>query len=232
MNFPKAIRKRCFGPRTPSDVEEEFRSTLDAYQQDLIQQGFPEEEARRKACIDLGRPAIQNEKYRDAIGFRLFDELSGDLVYGFRALGRNPRFAAVAVLSLALGIGATTAMFSLIYAVLLHPFPYADADRIMNPAIINEQHPDEPQWFPLNQAQFDVMRLAAPVESLLGFNNSHMEITGGGLPEAVYGVYLTENAGSFFNVRPLLGRNIEPSDAENGGHAVVVLKHGVLSNCA
>jgi predicted permease len=218
-------RWRHLAPRTQSDVEEEFRSTLDAYQQDFVRQGFSEEEARRKARIDLGRPAAQNERYRDAIGLHLFDELSGDLRYGLRALRRNPRFAAVAVVSLALGIGATTAMFSLIYAVLLHPFPYAGADRIMNPAIVNEQHPDEPQWFPLNQAQFDVMRLAAPVDSLLGFNNSHMEITGGGLPEAVFGVYLTENAGSFFGVRPLLGRNIEPADAAHGGRAVIVLNY-------
>lgn len=107
---------------------------------------------------------------------------------------RNPSFAAVAVLSLALGIGATTAMFSLIYAVLLHPFPYSGANRIMNPVIINEQHADQPQWFPLNSAQFDALRRAAPVDSLLGFNNSHMEITGGGLPEDVFGIYVTENA--------------------------------------
>lgn len=227
MSLLSAIRKRWryLAPRTPNDVEEEFHSTLDAYQQDLIRQGFPEDEAHRKARIDLGRPAAQNEKYRDAIGLRLFDELSGDIRYGLRALSRNPRFAAVAVLSLVLGIGATTAMFSLIYAVLLHPFPYSGADRIMNPAIVNEQHPDEPQWFPLDKAQFDALRVAAPVDSLLGFNPSHMEITGGALPEDVYGVYLTENAGTFFGVRPLLGRNIESSDAENGGHAAVVLNY-------
>jgi len=226
MSLLAALRKLwlSIAPRTHSDVEEEFRSTLDDYQEDLIRRGFPEDEARRKARIDLGQPAAQNETYRRAIGLRPFDELSGDLRYGLRALRRNPGFAAVAVLSLALGIGATTAMFSLIYAALLHPFPYAGADRIMNPVIINEQHPDEPQWFPLNKAQFDELRLAAPVDSLLGFNNSHMEITGA-LPEAVYGVYLTENAGSFFDVRPLLGRTIEPSDAENGGHAVVVLNY-------
>src|SRR5580700_8423447 len=211
--------------RNPSDVEEEFGSTLDAYQEDLIRQGLPEEEARRKARIDLGRPATQNEIYRDAIGFRLFDELGGDIRYGLRALRRDPGFAAVAVLSLALGIGATTAMFSLIYAVLLHPFPYAGADRIMNPVIIDEQHPDGWMWFPLSEAQFDNLRLAAPVESALGFNNSHMEITGGALPEEIFGIYLTENAGTFFGVRPLLGRNIEPYDAENGGHSVVVLNY-------
>jgi predicted permease len=212
-------------PRTHNDVEEEFRSTLDAYQEDLIRQGLPEEEARRKARIDLGRPAAQNETYRDAIGLRLFDELSGDIRYGLRALGRNPGFAAVAVFSLALGIGATTAMFSLIYAVLLHPFPYEGADRIVNPVLRDRQHPDEFSWFNLSKAQLDDLRLAGPVDSALGFNNSHMEITGGALPEDIWGIYLTENAGTFFGVRPLLGRNIEPSDAENGGHSVVVLNY-------
>jgi predicted permease len=227
MSLRTAIRKlrHSIGPRTHRDVEEEFCSTLDAYQGDLVRQGLSEKEARRKARVHLGHPAAQNEIYRDAIGLRLFDELSGDMRYGLRALGRNPGFAAIAILSLALGIGATTAMFSLIYAVLLHPFPYAGAGRIVNPVIIDEKHPDEPRWFPLNKAQFDDLRLAAPVDSLLGFNNSHLEITGGALPEDIWGVYLTENAATFFGVRPLLGRNIEPSDRENGGHSVVVLNY-------
>ena len=204
MSLLAAIRKlwHSIAPRTHSDVEEEFRSTLEAYQEDLIRQGLPEEEARRKARIDLGQPAAQNENYRDAIGLRLFDELGGDIRYGLRALRRNPGFAAVAVLSLALGIGATTAMFSLIYAVLLHPFPYAGADRIMNPVVIDQQHPDQWSWFPLSKAQFDDLRLAAPVDSALGFNNSGMEITGGALPEDIQVIYLTENAGNFFWCAP------------------------------
>jgi predicted permease len=224
MSLLAAIRKlwHSVAPRSHSDVEEEFRSTLDAYQEDLVRQGLPEEEARRKARIDLGQPAAQNELYRDAIGLRLFDELSGDIRYGLRALFRNPGFAAVAVLSLALGIGATTAMFSLIYAVLLHPFPYADADRIMNPHFILAQHPDVFQWFSLSEAQLDDLRLAAPIDSVLGFMNEHLEITNDGLPEDISGVYLTENAETFLGVRPLFGRMIEPFDA---GHPVVVLNY-------
>jgi predicted permease len=227
MSLLAAIRKlwHSVAPRTHSDIEEEFRSTLDAYEEDLIRQGLPQEQAHRKARIDLGQPANQNETYRHAVGLRLFDELGGDIRYGLRALRRNPGFAAVAVLSLALGIGATTAMFSLIYAVLLHPFPYAGADRIMNPIMIDPQRPDEYSYFELSKAQLDEVRLAASVDSVLGFNGSHMEITGGGLPEDIYGAYLTENAETFFGVRPLLGRNIEPSDAENGGHSVVVLNY-------
>jgi hypothetical protein len=92
MSLLAAIRKLwdSIAPRPHSDVEEEFRSTLEAYQEDLIRQGVPEEEARRKARIDLGQPAAQNETYRDAIGFRLFEELGGDIRYGLRALRRNP----------------------------------------------------------------------------------------------------------------------------------------------
>src|SRR5580700_10507183 len=227
MNLLAVIRKlwHSIAPRTHCDVEAEFRSTLEAYQEDLIRQGLPEEEARRKARIELGQPAAQNETYRDAVGLRLFDELGGDIRYGLRALRRNPGFTAVAVLSLALGIGATTAMFSLIYAVLLHPFPYSGADRIMNPHFVLAQHPDEFQWFTLTEAQLDDLRLAAPVDSALGFNNSHLEITGGALPLVIWGIFVTENAGTFFGVHPLLGRNIEPSDADNGGHSVVVLNY-------
>jgi len=227
MSFLAAIRKlwHSIAPRTHSDVEEEFRSTLDSYQEDLMRQGLPEEEARRRARIDLGQPAAQNETYRDAIGLRLFDELGGDIRYGLRALRRNPGFAAVAVLSLALGIGATTAMFSLIYAVLLHPFPYAGAERITYLFSFDEKHPDGFSFVTLSKAQFDDLRLAAPVDSALGFNPTQMEITGGALPEEIAGTYLTENAGAFFGVRPILGRNIEPSDAENGGHSVVVLNY-------
>jgi predicted permease len=227
MSLLAALRKlrRSLAPRTHSDVEEEFRSTLDAYQEDLIRQGIPEEEARRKARIDLGQPAAQNETYRDAIGLRLFDELAGDIRYGLRALRRNPGFAAVAMMSLALGIGATTAMFSLIYAVLLHPFPYDGADRIMNPVMSDPKYPEVYQFFTRSKAQLDDLRHAAPVESVLGFSGTHMVITAGGLPEDIYGAYITENAETFFGVRPLLGRNIEPSDAENGGHSVVVLNY-------
>ena len=227
MSLLAAIRRLWHSvvPRTPSDVEEEFRSTLDAYQEDLIRHGLPEEHARRKARIDLGRPAAQNETYREAIGLGLIDELGGDIRYGLRALRRNPGVTAVAVLSLALGIGATTAMFSLIYAVLLHPFPYAGADRIMNPVLIDPRYPDQFSYFDLSKPQLDDVRLAAPVDSVLGFEASHIEITKGALPEDILGIYLTENAENFFGVRPLLGRNIEPSDAENGGHSVAVLNY-------
>ena len=216
---------RCVVPRTPSDVEEEFRSNLDAYRADLIRLGLPEAEARRKARIDLGQPAAQNETYRDAIGLRPFDELCGDIRYGLRALVRNPGFASNAILSLAIGIGATTAMFSLIYAVLLHPFPYRDSGRITNPVVIDEKSPEIPTWFAMTRSQFLTFGRSSSIESLLGFSNENAEITGNELPEDVHAIYLTENADSFFGVHALLGRNIEPHDAQGGGQPVAVLNY-------
>src|SRR6202012_3196590 len=138
------------------DVKEEFQFYIDSYAEDLIRQGMEPAKAQRLARITLGRAETQNEKYRNAIGLRAFDELDADIRYGLRSLFKNPGFASVAVLSLALGIGATTAMFSLIYAVLIHPFPYADSDRIMNPVLIDEQNPQQYRWFAMYKPQFEL----------------------------------------------------------------------------
>ena len=210
--------------RIGREVEEEVKFHIDAHVADLVRQGIAPADAQRRARIDLGRPDTQNEKFRDAIGLRAFDELGADIRYGLRSACKNPGYSTVAILSLALGIGATTAMFSLIYAALIHPFPYADSDRIMNPDIITEEGP-RMMWFVMDKAQFEVFKKARSIESLLGFFNVNAELTGEDLPEDVAVVYLTENADTFFGVRALLGRGIQPSDAEQGGQHVAVLNY-------
>ena len=210
----KAIVHRS---RTSDEIEAEAQFHMEDYAADLMRSGMPEEEARRTARVDFGPVDLQREKYREAIGLRVFDEASADIRYGLRALLRNPGFSTVAILSLTLGIGATTAMFSLIYAVLLHPFPYAASDRIVNPVVINEQHPEILTWFAMTAAQSEVFRKASCIESILGFTPAQMEVTGGSLPDNAFAIYLTENADEFFGVRALIGRSIQPSDAR-GAH--------------
>jgi predicted permease len=216
------LRAILYRSRTSDEVTEEFQFLLDAYAQDLIQGGMSPEEAMRKARIELGQPELQSERYREAVGLRIFDEVGADVRYGLRSLIRNKGVSAIAVLSLALGIGATTAMFSLIYAVLMHPFPYANSDRIMNPAVINEERPQQPTWFATIAPQFQVLRRAKSIENLLGFTSMNTELTGGNLPEDVATIYLTENADSFFGVPALLGRGIQASDAETHQPVVVL----------
>jgi predicted permease len=214
--------------RVDSDVENELRFHVDAYTEDLVQSGVPAEEAARRAKVEFGQVHIQKERYRAAIGLEPWHELGGDIRYGLRSLWKNPAFSVVAILSLALGIGATTAMFSLIYAVLIHPFPYAGADRIMNPVLVDEERPQQYRWFATTGSQFQTLSRAKSLDSLLGFTNFNMEITGGELPEDVSAIYMTENASAFFGVTALLGRGIQPSDAAEGANqsTVAVLNYG------
>ncbi len=97
--------------RVNHEVEEELQFHIDAYANDLIRRGMPPADAVRQARIGLGRSDVQGEKYREVIGLRAWDEIWGDLRYGLRGLLRNPGFAAVTILSLALSIGMATAMF-------------------------------------------------------------------------------------------------------------------------
>jgi hypothetical protein len=218
----KAIVHRS---RTNNEIEAETLFHINEYAKDLMRSGMLEEEARYQARLNFGRADVQKEKYREAIGLRLFDEIGADIRSGLRALLRNPGFASIAILSLAIGIGATTAMFSLIHAVLLHPFPYADSERITNPVVIDEKNPDVPTWFAMTRSQFLTLGRANSIESLLGFSDANAEITGNELPEDVHAIYLTENADPFFGVHALLGRNIKPHDAQGGGQPVVVLNY-------
>ena len=183
--------------RVDGDVENELRFHVDAYTEDLVQSGVPVEEAERRAKVEFGQVRVQKEKYRAAIGLEPWHELGGDIRYGLRSLWKNPGFSVVAILSLALGIGATTAMFSLIYAVLIHPFPYAGVDRIMNPVLADEERPQQYRWFAMTGSQFQTFSRAKSLDSLLGFTKFNMEITGGELPEDVSAIYMTENATAF-----------------------------------
>jgi predicted permease len=209
------LRALAFRSRTREEVTEEFQFCLEAYARDLVQQGLSPQDAARRARLELGRPEQQAERHRSAIGLDLLDELGGDLRFGLRSLWRQPSFSIVTVLSLALGIGATTAMFSLIYSVLLHPFPYTDAERIVNPIVIDQQHRDEVRWFSMTEQQSRVFRKANAIESVVGFTPAQMEITGSAVPGNAFAIYLTENAQAFFGVLPLLGRGIEPADAQS-----------------
>ena len=202
--------------RIDKEIEAELQFHIDAHTQQLIETGISPQEAGRRARIEFGRVDVQKEKYRSAIGLQPLHEIGGDIRYGLRSLYKNPAVSLVAVLSLALGIGATTAIFSVIYGALLHPFPYAGAERIVNPAVINEENPQTPTWFALDPSQFDSFRKAKSIDSVLGFMLGGLTATGDDLPEDVRVAYVTSNASSFFGVPAMLGRGIQPFDVTNG----------------
>jgi predicted permease len=137
-----------------------------------------------------------------------------DIRYGFRQLIKMPGFTLTAVISLALGIGATTAVFSVVYAILMDPYPYAGADRMVHMRLLEPN--GDSRGFGLTGPQFQQIRKSPVVEDAFLEDDWNLTVTGDGLPEDVQGVYFSSNAFSFLGVPPALGRGLQPSDAIDG----------------
>jgi predicted permease len=148
-----------------------------------------------------------------------------DLRYSARQLIKSPGFALTAVISLALGIGAATAVFSVIYAVLMHPYPYPAADRIVRLTVDSVAGSGDPVY--LNGAEIQTLRQSPVVESVLASDYSALMLTGQDLPETVHAVSLISNNFQDLGVPALVGRGLWSSDAVDGQEArpVVVLSY-------
>jgi len=140
--------------------------------------------------------------------------LISDLQYSARELRKRPGFVLTAVLSLALGIGATSAVFSVIYAVLIDPFPYPGSDRIMEPRMKDKAGNDRYSGF--NGPQIEQLRQAKSIESVVALDNWNLTTTDGNLPEDVNTSYISPNAPSHWGIPAMMGRWLIPSDAPPG----------------
>jgi predicted permease len=149
-----------------------------------------------------------------------------DIRFAFRQFRNHPGFALTATLSLALGIGATVSVFSIIYAVLMNPWPYTGADRICEIYFLDKAGTED-NWSGLTGPQIRQLRQAHAVEDVLGLNDWSLTVTGSDVPEDVQGVYLTASGFQFLGLPARLGRYYLPSDAPDGQEPqpVVVLSH-------
>jgi predicted permease len=149
-----------------------------------------------------------------------------DLRYAFRQMWKAPGFTVVVLLSVALGIGATTAVFSVVYAVLLHPYPFRDWDRLIV-LTYRDASGNIRCCLNLNGKQLQELRRSESIEGAVGFVQHNLVTTGGDLPEEVRAIAWTPNASSYFGVPPALGRGLIPSDAQEGQEPqpVVVLAY-------
>ncbi len=203
-----------FGKRKrEKELDEEVRSHLKLSAQEHAERG-EKKEAERKARREFGNVGLVKEVTLDMWGWRWLRDVADDVRYGLRMLLKNPGFGIVAILSLALGIGATTAVFSVVYGVLVSPYPYANSDRMVH--LVAHDSNGNHRYINLNGPQLQQLRQAASVESSAAMEGWDLITTEGDLPEDVLGVYLTSNSFIHFGVPPLLGRGLLPSDALDG----------------
>lgn len=168
------------------------------------------------AKLDLLRRSFG--AFRDALWIqrqRLEDEMFQDIRYGIRMMLKQKGFTAVAVLTLALGIGATTALFSVIYGVVISPFPYAKSDEIWSPGLITVN--SEQTVRPYLLGAYQEMANLPAFSDVMATSPGSVLLTGEYAPESFNGVEVSGNAFQFLGVPPILGRTIQPSDIRANG---------------
>ena len=215
--------------RFEREMQDEMRTHLELYQADLRRRGVPEVEARRRALAEFGSVAARKEECRDAVGLRLVNELRGDVSYAFRLLRRSPVFTLVALLSLGLGIGANTAIFSLIDTVLVKTLPVDDPQQLFfvdNSGGKSGGSSGPP--YPCFELLRDHNRF---LSGIAAFNQRMFKVSIDGVPERVRGQYASGSYFDVLGVRAVHGRMLTPADDSEPGRggphgAVAVIGDG------
>jgi putative ABC transport system permease protein len=212
------------GRQEDDDLREEMEAHLEMETAEHIRRGMAPEEARRQALLSSGGIAVATDAVRDQRGLPWMDAIAADLKYAARALRHSPAFTAVVVITLALGIGANTAIFSVVRAVLLKPLPHREGDRLL----YLRQSMDGPGGANINFSVPEVREFRAATPSLGGIAEySPWFGTLRGKDDAIR-IDVGLVTGNFFEVMglsPILGRLTRPSDDGSGVPAVMVLTH-------
>ena len=206
-----------------SDLEEEVSSHLELAEREALQSGRAAEDARASARREFGNVALAEELTREAWGYRWFADLLQDLRYAFRTLRKTPGFTSIAILTIALGIGATTSIFSIVKAVLLDALPYRKPMQLVTLAEtssadstgVNVSFGAVEDW-KVRQHSF---------ESIAIYRSWTPTLLSGDSPSLVLGQRVTQNFFPMLGVRPAFGRAFRPEDDHANSWHVLLLSH-------
>jgi putative ABC transport system permease protein len=220
-SFLRRIRGLWRSETIHQEITDELKSHIDMRVEESIRRGMSPDEARRDAERSFGNFTRIKEQGYDVRGGQWLEAVWQDLRYSARMLRKQPGFTVIAVLTLALGIGANTAIFSIVNAVLLRPFPYQAPERLM---ILRESvsggvnstvsYPNFADW----RAQNTVFASIAAVRQNESFN-----LTGTGEPERLQGQLVSAEFFSTLGIKPLVGRDFLPEEDLEGATPAVIL---------
>lgn len=215
--------------RMESEMDAEVQAHIDSHAEYLISTGVPAEEASRRAQFEFGSVGQAKEECRDARGANLLPSLLQDLSFGLRTLRKSPGFAALAIVTLALGIGATTAVFSLVNGVLLRALPYRNPERLVYLFEPTPRIPGVPLegFGPLNADFYDWQSQSRSFASLALFTTDSTNLSVGGTAIRVGSSRVTGEFFQTLGVPPQLGRTVTADDDRAGFEKVAVISHSL-----
>jgi len=211
---------------SPRPAEREFEHELETHlnllAEENVHRGMPPEQARRAARLRLGGLTQLKETNRELRGLPILETFLQDTRYALRTLRKNPGFTAVAVLTLALGIGANTAIFSVVYAVLLKPLPFTNPDQLVTAFQANKQQGVAETG--CSYLNFEEWRAQNHVFSEMAGNLAHqLTLTGRVEPTVVNTSVVTPEFFALLDVKPLAGRIFSSQDGNQGAQPVVLV---------
>jgi putative ABC transport system permease protein len=217
------LRALFFKSKMEEELNEEVRFHLEREIEENIARGTSAEEARYAALRSFGGIERVKEETRDERGIRTLDEVWQDLRYGARMLRKKPGFTLIAVISLALGIGANTAIFSVVNTLLLKSLPYHDPDRIVLVWGVSNQSGSNTRSQVSATDVADWRRQNSVFAEITTYGNSSATLLSGGEPDRINGIQVGDGYFSVLQGKPLLGRVFLPEEHEGGKDFVLVL---------
>jgi len=218
----RALRQR---EAVIDEIDREMRSHLELQVETNIKAGMSPAEARERAMRSFGNVNRAVDAAYDVKGGGVFETLVQDVRYGARMLAKHKAFTSIAVITLALGIGANTAIFSVVNELLLRPLPYRDADRVV---MLWEVTPEGRHQNSTSRGNFRRWReQTTSYQQIAAFTDFRFILTGAGEPEDLAVQMATPELFKVLGVDPILGRTFLPDDAEDGKPPVTVLSYGL-----
>ena len=207
-------------------LDDEVQFHLEQQITENIAAGMNPQEARYAAMRTFGNPTITKEQARDTWGWIWLEQIGQDFRYGIRMLSRNPGFTLVAVLSLALGIGVNTTVFSAVNTVLLRPLAYPDADRLVL-VQYRSLHAGSGRFELTPAAYLELRRTNKCFEGIAAFTASDFNLIGIGEPERLSGQMISPSLFSVLKVSSQIGRGFTAEDEKDGAPRVAILSYGL-----